>query len=41
MQVTFYQSESEQPHPGRARAIVEEPVPEVRELMVRKYRGRR
>jgi sphingolipid delta-4 desaturase len=34
MQVAFYQSESEQPHPGRARAIVKA-HPEVRELMVR------
>src|SRR6476620_8210406 len=34
MQVAFYQSESEQPHPGRARAIIKA-HPEVRELMVR------
>jgi sphingolipid delta-4 desaturase len=34
MQVAFYQSESEQPHPGRARAIIKT-HPEVRELMVR------
>src|SRR4029453_2025072 len=34
MQVAFYQSESEQPHPSRARAIIKA-HPEVRELMVR------
>src|SRR5438045_7852776 len=34
MQVSFYQSESDQPHPGRARAIIKA-HPEVRELMVR------
>src|SRR5215469_5211489 len=34
MQIAFYQSESEQPHPGRARAIIKA-HPEVRELMVR------
>ena len=34
MQAAFYQSESEQPHPGRARAIIKA-HPEVRELMVR------
>ena len=34
MQVAFYQSESEQPHPGRARAIIKA-HPEVRQLMVR------
>src|SRR5215471_15646196 len=34
MQVAFYQSESEQPHPGRARAIIKA-HPDVRELMVR------
>jgi len=34
MQIAFYQSEFEQPHPGRARAIIKA-HPEVRELMVR------
>ena len=34
MQAAFYQSESEQPHPGRARAIIKA-HPEVRQLMVR------
>src|SRR3989440_5919385 len=34
MQAAFYQSESDQPHPGRARAIVKA-HPEVRQLMVR------
>src|SRR5215472_3373614 len=34
MQAAFYQSEAEQPHPGRARAIVKA-HPEVRQLMVR------
>src|SRR3954465_2847885 len=34
MQVAFYQSESEQPHPGRARAIIKA-HPEVRGLMGR------
>jgi sphingolipid delta-4 desaturase len=34
MQVAFYQSESEQPHPNRARAITKA-HPEVRQLMVR------
>ena len=34
MQVAFFPSESEQPHPGRARAIIKA-HPEVRELMVR------
>src|SRR5438034_5472294 len=34
MQAAFYQSESDQPHPSRARAIVRA-HPEVRELMVR------
>jgi sphingolipid delta-4 desaturase len=34
MQSAFYQSESEQPHPGRARAIIKA-HPEVRQLMVR------
>jgi len=33
MQVAFYQSESEQPHPGRARAIIKA-HPEVRELTI-------
>jgi hypothetical protein len=34
MQDAFYQSEAEQPHPGRARAIIKA-HPEVRQLMVR------
>src|ERR1044072_3725380 len=34
MQDAFYQSESEQPHPGRAREIIKA-HPEVRQLMVR------
>ncbi|PYL60906.1 MAG: fatty acid desaturase, partial [Verrucomicrobia bacterium] len=34
MQAAFYQSESDQPHPGRARAIIKA-HPAVRELMVR------
>src|SRR5207302_449642 len=34
MQPAFYQSESDQPHPGRARAIIKA-HPEVRQLMVR------
>ena len=34
MEVAFYQSESDQPHPGRARALIKA-HPEVRELMVR------
>src|SRR5437763_15615911 len=34
MQAAFYQSESDQPHPGRARAIVKA-HPVVRQLMVR------
>jgi sphingolipid delta-4 desaturase len=34
MQRAFYQSESDQPHPGRARAIIKA-HPEVRQLMVR------
>jgi sphingolipid delta-4 desaturase len=34
MQEAFYQSESDQPHPGRARAIIKT-HPEVRRLMVR------
>jgi sphingolipid delta-4 desaturase len=34
MQAAFYQSEAEQPHPGRARAIMKT-HPEVRQLMVR------
>ncbi len=34
MQAAFYQSEAEQPHPGRARAIIKA-HPEVRQLMVR------
>jgi sphingolipid 4-desaturase/C4-monooxygenase len=34
MQAAFYQSESEQPHPARARAIIKA-HPEVRQLMVR------
>src|ERR1044072_5722404 len=34
MQIAFYQSESEQPHPGRARLIIKA-HPEVRQLMVR------
>jgi len=34
MQAAFYQSESDQPHPGRARAIIKA-HPEVRRLMVR------
>ena len=34
MEAAFYQSESEQPHPGRARAIIKA-HPEVRQLMVR------
>src|ERR1051326_2479912 len=34
MQGAFYQSETEQPHPGRARALIKA-HPEVRELMVR------
>ena len=34
MQAAFYQSESDQPHPGRARAIIKA-HPEVRQLMVR------
>ena len=34
MQAAFYQSESDQPHPGRARAVIKA-HPEVRQLMVR------
>src|SRR5438105_1742263 len=34
MEAAFYQSEAEQPHPGRARAIIKA-HPEVRQLMVR------
>jgi sphingolipid 4-desaturase/C4-monooxygenase len=34
MQAAFYQSEADQPHPGRARAIIKA-HPEVRPLMVR------
>src|SRR5437588_12090562 len=34
MESAFYQSESDQPHPGRARAIIKA-HPEVRQLMVR------
>src|SRR5205807_7929463 len=34
MQAAFYQSESDQPHPGRARSIIKA-HPEVRQLMVR------
>src|SRR5256885_17236980 len=34
MQTAFYQSESDQPHPGRARAIIKA-HPEVRQLMER------
>jgi len=34
METAFYQSESDQPHPGRARALIRA-HPEVRELMVR------
>jgi hypothetical protein len=34
MPAAFYQSESDQPHPGRARAIIKA-HPEVRQLMVR------
>jgi sphingolipid delta-4 desaturase len=34
MQAAFYQSDSDQPHPGRARAIIKA-HPEVRQLMVR------
>src|SRR5438034_1838599 len=34
MQAAYYQSDSEQPHPGRARAIIKA-HPEVRQLMVR------
>src|SRR5438874_12778108 len=34
MQAAFYQSDSEQPHPGRARAIIKA-HPEVRQLMLR------
>ena len=34
MQAAFFQSESDQPHPGRARAIIKA-HPEVRQLMVR------
>src|SRR5947207_15152176 len=34
MQAAFYQSESDQPHPGRARAIIKA-RPDVRQLMVR------
>src|SRR5205814_4083437 len=34
MEAAFYQSESDQPHPGRARAIIKA-HPEVRRLMVR------
>ena len=34
MQTAFYQSESEQPHPGRSRLIIKT-HPEVRQLMVR------
>ena len=34
MQAAFYQSESDQPHPGRARTIIKA-HPEVRQLMVR------
>ena len=34
MQAAFYQSESDQPHPARARAIIKA-HPEVRQLMVR------
>src|SRR4026208_883573 len=34
MQIAFYQSEAEQPHPGRARLIIKA-HPEVRQLMVR------
>ena len=34
MEAAFYQSESDQPHPGRARALIKA-HPEVRQLMVR------
>src|SRR5947209_11786764 len=34
MQAAFYQSDSEQPHPGRARGIIKA-HPEVRQLMMR------
>ena len=34
MEAAFYQSESDQPHPGRARAIIKA-HPKVRQLMVR------
>jgi predicted RND superfamily exporter protein len=34
MQAAFYQSDSEQPHPGRSRAIIKA-HPEIRQLMVR------
>ena len=34
MEAAFYQSEAEQPHPGRARAIIKA-HPEVRQLIVR------
>jgi len=34
MPEAFHQSESDQPHPGRARAIIKA-HPEVRQLMVR------
>src|ERR1051326_8975647 len=34
MEAAFYQSEADQPHPGRARAIIKA-HPEVRQLMVR------
>ncbi len=37
MQAAFYQSESDQPHPGRARAVIKA-HPEVRQLMVRNPR---
>ena len=37
MQAAFYQSESDQPHPGRARSIIKA-HPEVRQLMVRNPR---
>src|SRR6266550_1600173 len=34
MEAAFYQSESDQPHPGRARTLIKA-HPEVRQLMVR------
>ncbi len=34
MEAAFYQSESDQPHPGRARAVIKA-HPGVRQLMVR------